>query len=229
MRRRSRGPVLAVILACGMGGLAAPASAASAEPSGWLEVTAGPGSAMHSLTPGGSAQWPVDVHVRGEPATILELTLQTQPGASSLLKRFLSVELQACSRPWVQGRCGAGQRVLLERTALAGTGSTRVDLTEPGLSAGAAYVLLTATLADDVPREVQGSATQIVLLVQGSGDDAGNGFPGSAGTGGPPGQQAGPPPGSLADTGARLGGFALLGLLAVAVGFGLARLRAGAA
>ena len=185
---------------------------------------------MHSLTPGASVHWPVDVRVPGEPATVLEVALQVDPGASDLLKRFLSVELRACTQPWVQGQCAAGETVLMQRTALGSADGVRGNLMEPGVAvADGAHVLLTASLAEDVPREVQGSGTQIALLVQGSGDDAGHGFAGDAGSGGIPGQPAGPPSGSLADTGARLGGFALLGLLAVAAGLGLARLRAAAA
>ena len=230
MRRPNRGSVLGLILGCGLSAFGTSAFASSAEPSAWLELDAGPGSAMHSLTPGGSAQWPVNVHVRGEPATNLEVTLRTEPAATDLLGSFLSVELHACSQPWVQGRCGAGERVLMERTALGAAGGLRADLMAPGsLVSEGAYVQLTAFLAEGVPREVQGSRTQIVVLVHGSGDDAGNGLPVDAGTGSLPGQPAGPPSGNLAITGARLGGCAFLGMLAVAVGFGLARLRAAAA
>ncbi len=228
MLRRSGGPVLGLVFACVLVGLYAPAPASAAsEASGWLELDAG--SSVYRLTPGESTHWPVDVHVRGEPATSLEVTLQAEPAAADLLGKFLSVELRACSRPWVHGQCPAGQTVLVQRTALSSAEGVRTDLMETGTSvSGGAHVLLTASLADEVPLEVQGSRTQILVGVHGSGDDAGNGF-GDAGTGGPPGQLTGPPAGMLADTGARLGGAALLGLLAVAVGYGLARLRATAA
>ncbi len=216
------------LTAFGLIGLAAPAAAASEEPAGWLELTAGPGTAMQSLTPGGTATWPVDVHVRGEPATELEVTLASERAASDRLRKFLSVELQACSQPWVQGQCGPGERLLLQRTPLNAAEGLQASLLEPGSSEPIGdYLLLSASLAEDVPVEVQGSATEIAVRVRGSGDDAGAGLTEDAGTGSLPGQSVGPPSGDLADTGARLGGFAVLGLLAVAVGFGFARLRAG--
>ncbi|MCU1567194.1 MAG: hypothetical protein JWQ56_2131 [Pseudarthrobacter sp.] len=222
----SRARQMGLVLACGLAAFGAPAFAAPAEPSGWLEVTAGPGTAMQSLTPGGTAMWPVDVHVPGEPATELEVTLETEPAASDLLRKFLSVELRACSQPWVQGQCGSGERLLMKRTSLSAADGLQASLLEPGSSlSGGACVLLSASLAEDVPVEVQGNATQIAVLVRGSGDDAGTGPAEVAGAGSIPGQFAGPPSGSLADTGAKLGGFAVLGLLAVAVGFGVARLR----
>ncbi|MCP1412218.1 hypothetical protein [Paenarthrobacter sp. A20] len=200
---------------------AAPAVAADGEASGWLELDAGPAGQVHRLTPGGSADWAVDVHVRGEPATSLDVGLQSEPASTEVLRDFLSVELKACSQPWEGSSCAEGQRVLLGRTSLDTAGGVQVDLMEPGSAESTnAYVLLTATLAEDVPREVQGSRTQIVVGVHGSGDDTGGpGFPGNP---------AGPSSGILADTGFRLGGFALLGFGAVAAGFGLARLRGAA-
>ncbi|SEJ79807.1 hypothetical protein SAMN04487917_11417 [Arthrobacter sp. yr096] len=229
----------AVVLPLG----AAPAVAADGEPSGWLELDAGPAGEVHRLTPGGSADWAVDVTVHGEPASSLEVGLRPEPAASEVLRDFLSVELRACSQPWNGGSCPGGQRTLMDPTALASAEGVRVDLLEPGTSsATTAHVLLTATLAVDAPREVQGSRTQIVVGVHGSGDgaggagnggggddgDGGAGPGGNAGSGAFPGNPTGPSSGLLADTGARLGGFALLGLLAVAAGFGMARLRSGA-
>ncbi|VXB77839.1 conserved exported hypothetical protein [Arthrobacter sp. 9AX] len=227
MLRPDRGPVLGLILTFGLSGFGVPAVAASEVPSGWLEVTAGPGNAMHNLAPGGSAQWPVDVQVPGERATILQVALHSGSAASGSLRNFLSVEVRACSEPWVQGQCGVGERLLLGRTPLSAAEGLQASLLEPGSAdADSAHVVLTVFLADDVPAEVQGSSTQITVGVHGSGDDAGTGLTDGAGPGSLPGKPAGPPSNSLADTGARLGGFALLGLLAVAVGFGLARLRA---
>lgn len=214
------------MLACGLGATGPAAVAAPDEPSGWVELSAGPGSGMHNLGPGDVAHWPVDVSVRGEAATSLEVSLHTEPASSGLLHEFLSVELRACSRPWVHNRCEAGQRVLLERTAFKEAGGLRVDLTEPGASPPAGgYVLLTASLASDVPQEIQGSATHIVVGFHGSGDDPGNGLTDDKATGTFPGSSP-PQSAALAETGARLGGFTLLGLLAVVTGFGLARLRA---
>ena len=222
MWRRSRGIVPGLLLASALLGLSAPASAS--EPSGWLELNAGPAGSVHRLTPGGSAHWPVDVVVRGEPATALDVELQPEPGAPDVLRGFLTVELRACAQPWVLDVCESGPRVLVPRTALNAAEGLRADLMEPGNSlSDRAYVLLTATLAEDVPREVQGTRTRILVGVYGSGDDAGTGPSGD-----PDRQPGGTPPGSLADTGARLGGYALLGLLAVAVGVGLSRLRAAA-
>lgn len=212
MSRRRRACVL--ILACGLMIPAAPALGAQQEPSGWLELDAGPAGQVHRLTPGGSADWAVDVRVGGEEAAALEVELQPD-GTPEVLREFLSVELRACAQPWVDGVCAEGQRTLMPRTALNSATGARVDLMQPGSSlSDGAHVLLTATLAEDVPREVQGSRTGIVVGVHGSGD-------GTA-------QPAGPPSGSLADTGARLGGWALLGLFAVAAGFGFARLRGAA-
>lgn len=199
MLRPSRRPVLGLVLAGTLAGLGPPANAASEEPTGWVELTAGPGTAMHNPTAGGSAMWPVDVHVRGEPGTELELVLEPEPAASDLLRK----------------------------SPLNAADGLQVSLLEPGSSVSdGAFVLLTAFLAQEVPSEVQGSRTQIAVRVHGSGDDAGTRLADDAGAGSLPGQPAAPPSASLANTGARLGGFAVLGLLAVAVGFGLARLRA---
>ncbi len=218
-----------------------PAVAADGEASGWLELDAGPAGQVHRLAPGGSADWAVDVHVRGEPATSLEVGLQSEPAATEVLRDFLSVELKACSQPWEGSSCAEGQRVLLGRTSLDAAAGLQVDLMEPGSAESTkAHVLLTATLAEDVPREVQGSRTQIVVGVHGAGDDTGGagagggngsggaGSGGNAGSGGFPGNPAGPSSGILADTGFRLGAFALLGAVAVSAGFGLARLRGAA-
>lgn len=215
-----------LILAGVSSGVVSPASAAETNPSGWLELNAGPDSAMQRLTPGESVHWPVDVHVRGEVATSLESAL-LPAAAPDLLRGFLSVELRTCSEQWVQDRCGPGQRVLMQRTPLTAAEGLQASLKEPGSSVSSgSYVLLTATLAENAPPEVQGRSTQILVRVDGSGDDPGTGVPDEPGIDGPPGLPAGPQPAWLADTGARLGGFALLGLLAVALGFGLARLRA---
>lgn len=225
---RNRSLFLVLILAGALSSFAAPAFAAQTDPSGWLELDAGTGSAMQRLTPGESVHWTVDVHVRGEAATSLEMALPPS-SASDLLRGFLSVELRVCSEPWAQDQCGSGERVLLQRTPLTAAEGLRTSLKEPGTSASSgSYMLLTATLAEDAPREVQGRSTQILVRVDASGDDPGAGVPDEAGTGAPPGLPDAPSPASLADTGARLGGFALLGLVAVAVGFGLARLRAAA-
>ncbi|ASN18780.1 hypothetical protein CGK93_02970 [Arthrobacter sp. YN] len=217
---------------------AAPAAAttlaAGSDPSGWLELDAGPAGQVHRLTPGGSADWAMDVNVRGEPAASLEVGLKSEPAAADVLRDFLSVELQSCSEPWSGGSCAGGHRVLMHRTSLSSVGGVRVDLMGPGNSESSnAHVLLTATLAEDVPREVQGSRTQIVVGFHGSGDGdgagagGGAGSGGNAGSGGFPGNPTGPSSGALPDTGFRLGGFALLGFVAVAAGFGLARLRGG--
>ncbi|MGO4146856.1 hypothetical protein AB4Y77_17390 [Paenarthrobacter sp. YAF11_1] len=218
----------------------AAAVAADSEASGWLELDAGPAGQVHRLTPGGSADWAVDVHVRGEPATSLEVGLKSEPAATDVLRDFLSVELQSCSEPWSGSSCADGHRVLMHPTSLNSAGGVRVDLMGPDNTELAnAHVLLTATLAEDVPREVQGSRTQIVVGVHGSGDEDGNGSGngagagggagsgGNAGSGGSAGNPAGPSSGVLTETGFRMGGFALLGVVAVAAGFGLARLRGG--
>jgi hypothetical protein len=238
MLRRSWVRIAAVAAILPLG--AAPAVAAEGEPSGWLELDAGPAGEVHRLTPGGSADWALDVTVHGEPASSLHVGLQPEPAASEVLRGFLSVELRACSQPWDGGTCPGGQRTLMDPTALTSAEGVRVDLLEPGtLLATHAHVLLTATLAEDAPREVQGSRTQIVVGVHGSGDSAGGpgngggggdgaGSGGNAGSGAFPGNSTGPSSGLLADTGARLGGFAFLGFLAVAAGFGMARLRSAA-
>ncbi|MFK0006396.1 hypothetical protein ACIQTZ_05025 [Paenarthrobacter sp. NPDC090520] len=79
------------------------------------------------------------------------------------------------------------------------------------VSSTSTYVLVTASLANDAPLEVQGTKTRLVVGVHGAGDD-----PGGA-----------PPSGFLSDTGAKLAGFALLGALAVGAGFALSGLRSG--
>ncbi|WP_426005709.1 hypothetical protein ACPFL9_02800 [Paenarthrobacter sp. NyZ202] len=197
------------------------------EPSGWLELDAGPAGKVHRLTPGGTADWAVAVGVRGEPATALELRLE--PGAG-ILRDYLSVTLRTCGQPWDEGgpagsTCGAGEDTVLESTALREAEGTRLDLLgETSRAASGSplpdttYVLLTAALAVDAPKDVQGTRTSIVIGVFGSGDDPG----GAAAR--KPGQA---PSGSLADTGARLGGFLLLGVLAVVGGFAASRWRGG--
>lgn len=226
MLPRKGSAVAALLLA---GALFFPGTSAYAAPedqTGWLELHAGADKATYRLTPGGSAHWPVDVHVRGQPAVFLEVGLEEGADPDDVLRRHLAVRLQACTEPWVDNRCGAGQRVLLERAALESAGGVRADLMPAGAAVSAGdYVLLTAWLAEDVPQEVQGTATQIVVGVHAGGDHPGAGPTDDMGTG-PPGESSGPLAGPLADTGARLGAFTLLGLLAVAVGFGLARLRA---
>lgn len=239
MRRRSLVGMAGLLGALMLGAApVAPAVAATVaadnHPSGWLELNAGPAGKVHRLTPGGSADWAMAVNVRGEPAASLYVVLKDGPAATDVLRDFLSVELQSCAQPWSGGSCADGHRVLMHRTPLNSTGGVRVDLMGHGNSGPAnAHVLLTATLAEDVPREVQGSRTQIVVGFHGSGDGDGAGAGGgagpggNAGSGGFPGNPAGPSSGALADTGFRLGGFALLGFVAVAAGFGLARLRGG--
>ncbi|MCF3140742.1 hypothetical protein LRQ04_15915 [Paenarthrobacter sp. AR 02] len=203
-------------------------------PSGWLELDAGPAGQGHRLTPGGSADWEVDVRVRGEPAKSLHLGLQSEPALTGSLRDYLTVGLRSCTLQWAGSTCSGAQRVLMEPAALATAEGVRVDLMDPGsLEAASAHVLVTATLAKDAPRDVQGSRTHIVVGVHGSGDDAdgagaGGGPGGNAGNGTPPGMPTRPPSGVLADTGARLGGFAILALVAVAAGFGLARVRGAA-
>lgn len=111
---------------------------------------------------------------------------------------------------------------MLEPTDLNLAEGLRIDLMKDGSTwSNGSYVLVSAALAEDVPAEFQGSRTQIVLGVHGSGDAVGDPSPGAvtARPGGPPSSIG------LADTGARLGGAAMLGVLAVATGFALARLR----
>ncbi|WP_026542320.1 hypothetical protein [Paenarthrobacter nicotinovorans] len=199
---------------------AAPAVAPAVATDGWLELDAGPTGQVHRLTPGGSADWVVDVQVRGEPASSLKVGMEPGPADVEALRDFLSVELQGCSEPWTGSSCAQGPRVLMKRTPLNRADGVRVDLMSPGaLESTHAHVLVRATLAEDVPPEVRGSRTQIVLGFHGSGD--------GAGSGGSTGNPAEPPSDALAHTGFRLGGFALLGSVAVMAGFGLARLRGG--
>lgn len=198
---------------------AAPANAED-EPAGWLELDAGPAGEVHRLTPGDTADWAVDVQVRGETASALELKLE--PGSDSGLRDFLSVELRSCEQPWDGGGCAQGQRSLLAPTELKRAEGLRINLMQHGSTTSrGTYVLLTAALAEDVPKEVQGSRTQLAVDVYGSWADAGADAPGAVAA-----RPDGPPSTvGLADTGARVGGFAVLGALTVAVGFGLARLR----
>ncbi|BCW04361.1 hypothetical protein NtRootA1_04990 [Arthrobacter sp. NtRootA1] len=195
-------------------------------PSGWLELDAGPAGEVHRLTPGGTADWVVDVHARGEGAGLLEVWIQPTetagPESESGLRDFLSVQLRSCEQPWNGTVCASGERSLLEPTDLNLAEGLRIDLMKDGSTwSNGSYVLVSAALAEDVPAEFQGSRTQIVLGVHGSGDAVGDPSPGAvtARPGGPPSSIG------LADTGARLGGAAMLGVLAVATGFALARLR----
>ncbi|MFJ4171715.1 hypothetical protein ACIPY3_19600 [Paenarthrobacter sp. NPDC089714] len=255
MRLRSWGfgvAGLAVLAAAAVpaGASVTPDGPPDAPPSGWLEVDGGPAGQVHQLTPGGTAHWAVDVKVQGEPASALEVWLE--PGSvaaeEQMLRDHLSVELQACGQPWVDGACAGGLQELLEPTALADAEGARVQLEEPGPAGSpGTYVLVTASLANDAPQEIQGKKTRLVLGVHGAGDDLGgagsggeDGPPGGAGSGGDgsggdsanhpaePGQgtQA-PPSGFLSETGTKLAGFALLGVLAVGAGFALSGLRGG--
>lgn len=204
-----------------------PRASLDGQPSGWLELDAGPAGQAHQLTPGGTARWAVDVKVRGEPASALEVWLEPEPAENGeqLLREHLSVEVQACAQPWTHGTCAVGLQELLEPTPLADAEGARVQLEDPGQGGSTGtYVLLTAALADDAPREVQGTRTRIMLGVHGAGDDLGSSSAPPNQTG--PGHSGeAPPSGFLANTGAQLGGFALLGALAVGAGFGLARMR----
>lgn len=189
------------------------AAPAREQPSGWLELDAGPAGKVHRLAPDGTAEWSVTVLVPGEPATALEFWVEpaTVAPGERLLRDHLSVELQACRQPWVDGACASGKEQLLEPTALAEAEGERVQLDAPGAAGSTGtHLLLKAALLGELPPEAAGTRTQIVLGVHGSGDDPGN--PGSGS-------------GHLPDTGARLGGFALLGVCAVAAGFALARMR----
>ncbi|YCH06215.1 hypothetical protein ACTAQJ_13925 [Arthrobacter sp. alpha11c] len=207
--------------------LAAIPAHAEEGPSGWLELDAGPAGEVHRLTPGGRADWAVDVQARGEPAGLLEVWIQPTETAgpdseSRGLRDFLSVQLRSCEQPWNGTMCASGERSLLEPTDLNLAEGLRIDLMKDGSTwSTGSYVLVSAALAEDVPAEFQGSRTRIVLGVHGSGDAAGDPSPGAvtARPGGPPSSIG------LADTGARLGGAAMLGVLAVASGFALARLR----
>ncbi|MEV7604044.1 hypothetical protein AB0N65_01215 [Paenarthrobacter sp. NPDC089322] len=204
---------------------AGPAHASQEEPSGWLELDAGPAGKVHRLTPGGTADWAIGVRVPGEAAGTLEVELQSGTDAPPLLQEFLSVQLRACDQPWAGSSCMGNERTLMEPTPLAKADGLAVDLMEPGTAwSPGTNLLVTAALADAVPREVQGSRATIVVGVRGSGD--GGASAPAAGPGLPPSSIASGD-NSLADTGARLGGFAVLGVLAVAAGFGLARLRGG--
>lgn len=196
-----------------------PGSSFDGQPSGWLELDAGPAGQAYQLTPGGRAEWAVDVHVRGEPASALEVWLEPGPVApeDQVLRDHLSVELQACSQPWVDGACAVGHQSLLGSTPLADAEGERVELLEPGSGDSTGmYVLLTAALAGDAPPEVQGTRTHIVLGFHGAGDDLGGagsgGDDGSSNSAGPGGAgpggagPGGPAPGDAASSGAGSGG-----------------------
>ncbi|WP_347109421.1 hypothetical protein AAHB33_02190 [Paenarthrobacter sp. S56] len=142
-----------------------------------------------------------------------------------LLRDHLTVELEACRQPWVDGLCAGGAEHVLGPTALAEAEGERVQLEVPGPGGSTGtHVLLTVALAGDLPQEAEGTRTRIVLGVHGTGDDQGRAGNHEGRTGDDQGGN-GSSPGLLPDTGARLGGFALLGVLAVAVGFALARMR----
>ncbi|MFK0040260.1 hypothetical protein ACIQTW_10500 [Paenarthrobacter sp. NPDC090517] len=204
--------------------LAAIPAHAQEGPSGWLELDAGPAGEVHRLNPGGRADWAVDVYARGEAAGSLEVWIQPAetPGPDSEskgLRDFLSVQLRSCELPWEGTSCAHGEENLLGPTGLNLAEGLRIDLMKDGSTwSRGTYVLVSAALSEDVPEEVQGSRTQIVVGVHGSGDAAGDG----AATGRP-----GGPPSSvgLAGTGARLAGFAALGVFAVAAGFAFVRFR----
>lgn len=190
--------------------------------SGWLELDAGPAGEVHRLTPGGTADWAVDVHARGEGVGLLEVWIQPTETESTGLRDFLSVQLRSCEQPWDGTMCASGERSLLEPTDLNLAEGLRIDLMKDGSTwSNGSYVLVSAALAEDVPAQFQGSRTQILLGVHGSGDAAGDPSPGAvtARPGGSPSSVG------LADTGARLAGFAVLGVITVAAGFALARLR----
>jgi hypothetical protein len=207
--------------------LAAAPAHAQDEPSGWLELDAGPAGEVHRLTPGGRADWTVGVHAPGEAAGSLEVWIQPAETAGSEdestgLRDFLSVQLRSCGQPWEGTSCASGEQTLLEPTDLNLAEDLRIDLMKDGSTwSRGTYVLVTAALAEDAPVEVQGSRTQIVVRVLGSGDAAGDDSSGAVTP-----RSDGPPSSvGLADTGARLGGAAMLGVLAVGTGFALARIR----
>ncbi|MFE4194271.1 hypothetical protein ACFRJ9_00245 [Paenarthrobacter sp. NPDC056912] len=214
-RHYGRGVLLAALTVLSVG--IAPANAAAQDgPAGWLELDAGPAGEVHRLTPGDHADWAVSVDVPGEVATSLAVTLGSEPqpvgaaagSASENLADFLSVGLRACDQPWVGSTCGQGERTLLTPVAVNLVEDQWISMMEPGTSWSAGtYVLVSASLAEDAPREIQGSRMNLWVGVHGSGDEGGGGETG------------------LANSGFRLGGAVVLGVLAVGAGFGLARLR----
>lgn len=197
-------------------------------PSGWLELDAGPAGQVHRLTPGGRADWAVDVHARGEAAGSLEVWIQPAEtagpsnGGSTRFRDFLSVQLRSCDQPWEGTWCAHGEQSLLAPMELKLAEGLRIDLMKDGSTwSNGSYLLVSAVLAEDVPAEFQGSRTQIVVGVHGSGDVAGDDSSGA-----PTARPGGPSSsGGLAGTGTRMAGFAVLGVFAVAAGFALARFR----
>lgn len=212
MQLLRRAWVTAALLTFGTLALAPPGNAQEL-PSGWLELDAGPVGQIHQLEPGGSADWAVDVRIEGEPATALKVELQAAASNSiDVLRNYVTVELRACTQPWADRFCAEEMQVLMPATPLNSASGAQIDLLKSGhIVSDGAYVLLTATLAQDLPQEAQLSQTRIVLGVHGSADETA------------PAPSA--PKNGLAHTGIQLGSYAILGFLTIAVGFLLTRSR----
>ncbi|MHC6223084.1 hypothetical protein [Arthrobacter sp. MMS24-S77] len=188
--------------------IAAPASAAGDGPD--LILTHGGSNPPAVLAPGSTSTWSIGVTSRAVTLHDLRLRLRAeeplgQLSASDSLARHVTVDVRSCPGAWVAGACPSGENTVISATTLASLSDTgMVSLANPdgGIPAGV-ELMLSVTLSPAAGNGVQGLSTRIAARVDALGEPvSARDFPAMG----------------LADTGFRLGIFAVMGLGAVLAG-----------
>lgn len=193
---------------------AAPVSAAAPGDGPDLILTHGSSNPPVVLAPGSTSRWSIGVTTRAVTLHDLKIRLLAdgtlgQLAAPDDLARLVTVEVLSCTTGWVAEACPSGERTVIPATTLSRLG-TPTSLANPdgGIPSGV-ELLLNVTLSPSAGNSAQGLSTTITARVDAMGEPAT--APDLPGTG-------------LADTGFRLGAFALLGLGAVLAGVLASRL-----
>ncbi|WP_423183038.1 hypothetical protein [Arthrobacter sp. NyZ413] len=195
---------------------AAPVPAAAAADGPDLILTHGGSNPPAVLVPGSTSRWSIGVTTRAVTLHDLKIRLLAdaplgQLAASDDLARLVTVEVLSCATGWAARTCPSGEKTVIPPRPLSSLG-TPTSLANPdgGIPSGV-ELLLNVTLSPSAGNSAQGLSTRITARVDAMGE------PATAqdvrGTG-------------LANTGFRLGIFALLGLGAVLAGTFAARFAA---
>lgn len=186
-----------------------------------LILDAGNSRTVNLVGPGQSVHWPIGLttHVTRLDSLALSVRavgplvqMQSAVGAPSLV----TIGLASCSSPWIAATCPQHQQSLLGDIPLTALDGTLVRLTDPKvLLAQGVYILVSLTLSDSAAETVQGQTVQVIVTASATGvlDSS------------PPRHHPGVlarHSGALATTGQQIVGYAVLGLLAVVCGIGLA-------
>jgi hypothetical protein len=184
----------------------APASAATDGPD--LILTHGGSNPPAVLAPGSTSRWSIGVTARAVTLHDLRMRLLAdgplmELAASDESARVVTVGVRSCTTAWAAAVCRSGENTVIPTTTLSSLGgATSLANPDGGIPAGV-ELLLEVTLSPSAGNSVQGLSTRITARVDAAGEPAGpHDFPGTA----------------LADTGFRLGIFALLGLGTVLAG-----------